>query len=146
MSVKTILIDAAHREETRIAVLSDNLLQDFDREAYAIKQIKGNIYLAKVIRVEPSLQAAFIDYGGGRHGFLPFGDIHPDYYQIPEAEKQKIRDLANKEIAQQSNANSENPTSNGQSNGGNRNNNQDHNFYHKYQRYNHIKESPLKQY
>ncbi len=125
MSVKTILIDAAHREETRIAVLSDNLLQDFDREAYAIKQIKGNIYLAKVIRVEPSLQAAFIDYGGGRHGFLPFGDIHPDYYQIPEAEKQKIRDLANKEIAQQSNANSENPTSNGQSNGGNRNNNQD---------------------
>jgi ribonuclease E len=117
MSVKTILIDAAHREETRIAVLSDNLLQDFDREAYAIKQIKGNIYLAKIIRVEPSLQAAFIDYGGGRHGFLPFGDIHPDYYQLPEAEKQKIRDLAL--AAQQNNINNENP-GNSQNSGGNR--------------------------
>ncbi len=120
MSVKTILIDAAHREETRIAVLSDNLLQDFDREAYAIKQIKGNIYLAKVIRVEPSLQAAFIDYGGGRHGFLPFGDIHPEYYQLPEAEKQKIRDLAIKEITQQISPVSEN-SSNSQGNIGNRN-------------------------
>ncbi len=112
MSVKTILIDAAHREETRIAVLSDNLLQDFDREAYAIKQIKGNIYLAKVIRVEPSLQAAFIDYGGGRHGFLPFGDIHPDYYQLSEAEKQKIRDLTREQ--NQQNNDSENAPNNTQ--------------------------------
>lgn len=93
---KTILIDSAHREETRIAVLEDGILQDFDREAIAIKQIKGNIYFAKVTRVEPSLQAAFVDYGSDRHGFLPFADIHPDYYQISEAEKQKLREL-NKE-------------------------------------------------
>ncbi len=93
MTNKTILIDAAHREETRVAVLEDGILQDFDREAIAIKQIKGNIYLAKVTRVEPSLQACFVDYGSDRHGFLPFADIHPDYYQIPEAERQKLRDL-----------------------------------------------------
>lgn len=111
MSVKTILIDAAHREETRIAVLSNNVLQDFDRETYAIKQIKGNIYLAKVIRVEPSLQAAFIDYGGGRHGFLPFSDIHPDYYQLPESEKQKIRDLSKDNV--QPGSTSDNPGNQG---------------------------------
>lgn len=93
MTNKTILIDAAHREEARVAVLEDGILQDFDREAIAIKQIKGNIYLAKVTRVEPSLQAAFVDYDGNRHGFLPFADIHHDYYQLPEAEKQKIREL-----------------------------------------------------
>lgn len=93
MKNKTILIDSAHREETRVAVLEDGILQDFDREAIAIKQIKGNIYLAKVTRVEPSLQAAFVDYDGDRHGFLPFGDIHPEYYQLPEAEKQKLREL-----------------------------------------------------
>ncbi len=87
---KTIIIDAAHREETRIAVLENGILQDFDREAIAIKQIKGNIYLSKVTRVEPSLQAAFVDYGSDRHGFLPFADIHPDYYQISESEKQKL--------------------------------------------------------
>jgi len=89
---KTILIDAAHREETRVAVLEDGILQDFDREAIAIKQIKGNIYLAKVTRVEASLQSAFVDYGSGRHGFLPFADIHPDYYQISEADKQKLKE------------------------------------------------------
>lgn len=93
MKNKTIIIDAAHREETRVAVLEDGILQDFDREAIAIKQIKGNIYLAKVTRVEPSLQAAFVDYDGNRHGFLPFADIHPDYFQLSEAEKQKLRDL-----------------------------------------------------
>ncbi len=91
--MKTILIDAAHREETRIAVLENGILQDFDREAIAIKQIKGNIYLAKVTRVEPSLQACFVDYGSDRHGFLPFADIHPDFYQIPESERQKFRDM-----------------------------------------------------
>ncbi len=100
MTNKTILIDAAHREETRVAVLDDGILQDFDREAIAIKQIKGNIYLAKVTRVEASLQAAFVDYDGNRHGFLPFADIHPDYYQLSESEKQKLRDL-NKESTQQ---------------------------------------------
>jgi len=93
MKNKTIIIDSAHREETRVAVLEDGILQDFDREAIAIKQIKGNIYLAKVTRVEPSLQSAFVDYDGNRHGFLPFADIHPDYFQLSEAEKQKLRDL-----------------------------------------------------
>ncbi len=93
MKNKTIIIDSAHREETRVAVLEDGILQDFDREAIAIKQIKGNIYLAKVTRVEPSLQAAFVDYDGNRHGFLPFADIHPDYFQLSEAEKQKLQDL-----------------------------------------------------
>ena len=94
MTQKTILIDAAHREETRVAVLEDGILQDFDREAIAIKQIKGNIYLAKVVRVEQSLQAAFVDYDGNRHGFLPFPEIHPDYYQISDTDKQKLRELA----------------------------------------------------
>ncbi|GDX36049.1 hypothetical protein LBMAG18_05600 [Alphaproteobacteria bacterium] len=89
----SIIIDGAYREEKRIAVLQNGNLQDFDREAIAIKQIKGNIYLAKVTRVEASLQACFVDYGSDRHGFLPFADIHPDYYQISEAERQKLRDL-----------------------------------------------------
>lgn len=92
MHNKTIIIDAAHREETRVAVLDNGTLQDFDREAIAIKQIKGNIYLAKVTRVEQSLQSCFVDYGSDRHGFLPFGDIHPDYYQIPEAERQRLKE------------------------------------------------------
>ncbi len=90
---KTIVIDAAHREETRVAVLENGVLQDFDREAIAIKQIKGNIYLSKVTRVEPSLQACFVDYGSDRHGFLPFADIHPDFYQISDAERQKLREI-----------------------------------------------------
>ena len=94
MTKITITIDGAHREETRIAVLgSDGKLLDFDRSALAIKQIKGNIYLAKVTRVEPSLQACFVDYGSDRHGFLPFADIHPDFYQISESERQKLREL-----------------------------------------------------
>ncbi|MBL6664800.1 MAG: Rne/Rng family ribonuclease [Rickettsiales bacterium] len=90
MKNKIILIDAAHREETRVAVLEDGILQDFDREAIAIKQIKGNMYLAKVTRVEQSLQAAFVDYGSDKHGFLPFGDIHPNYFQISEEERQSL--------------------------------------------------------
>jgi ribonuclease E len=91
----SIIIDSAYREEKRIAVLQNGILQDFDREAISIKQIKGNIYLAKITRVEASLQACFVDYGSDRHGFLPFADIHPDYYQISESERQKLKELNN---------------------------------------------------
>ncbi len=87
---KKMLIDASHAEETRVVVLDGNRLEDFDVETATRKQIKGNIYLAKVIRVEPSLQAAFVEYGGNRHGFLAFGEIHPDYYQIPVADRQRL--------------------------------------------------------
>ena len=87
---KRMLIDATHAEETRVVVLDGNRLEDFDVEASTKKQLKGNIYLAKVVRVEPSLQAAFVEYGGGRHGFLAFGEIHPDYYQIPVADRQRL--------------------------------------------------------
>ncbi len=87
---KKILIDASHAEETRVVVLDGNRLEDFDVETATRKQIKGNIYLAKVIRVEPSLQAAFVEYGGNRHGFLAFDEIHPDYYQIPVADRQRL--------------------------------------------------------
>ena len=87
---KTMLIDAAHPEETRVVVLAGNQIDDFDFESQAKKQIRGNIYLAKVTRVEPSLQAGFVDYGGNRHGFLAFGEIHPDYYQIPAADREAI--------------------------------------------------------
>ena len=90
---KKMLIDASHAEETRVVVLDGNRLEDFDVETVTRKQIKGNIYLAKVIRVEPSLQAAFVEYGGNRHGFLAFGEIHPDYYQIPVADRQKLLDM-----------------------------------------------------
>jgi ribonuclease E len=108
---KTIIIDAAHKEETRIAVLENGILQDFDRDALAIKQIKGNIYLAKVTRVEASLQAAFVDYGSDRHGFLPFSDINPDYYQLSEEEKQKIKDLTKESIKIKEEESEEIPTS-----------------------------------
>jgi ribonuclease E len=87
---KRMLIDATHAEETRVVVLDGNRLEDFDVEVASKKQLKGNIYLAKVIRVEPSLQAAFVEYGGGRHGFLAFSEIHPDYYQIPVADRQRL--------------------------------------------------------
>src|ERR1700691_4343166 len=80
---KRMLIDAAHPEETRVVVLDGTRLIEFDYETSTKKQIKGNIYLAKITRVEPSLQAAFVEYGGNRHGFLPFPEIHPDYYRIP---------------------------------------------------------------
>jgi ribonuclease E len=90
---KRMLIDATHAEETRVVVLDGNRLEDFDVETAAKKQLKGNIYLAKVVRVEPSLQAAFVEYGGGRHGFLAFGEIHPDYYQIPVADRQRLMEL-----------------------------------------------------
>ncbi len=85
-----MLIDASHPEETRVVVLRGNRVQEFDFEAADKKPLRGNIYLAKVTRVEPSLQAAFIDYGGNRHGFLAFAEIHPDYYQIPVADRQAL--------------------------------------------------------
>src|SRR5690348_17351687 len=85
-----MLIDARHPEETRVAVVKGNRIEEFDFESAEHKQLKGNIYLAKVTRVEPSLQAAFIDYGGNRHGFLAFGEIHPDYYQIPKADREAL--------------------------------------------------------
>jgi ribonuclease E len=87
---KRMLIDATHAEETRVVVLDGNQLEDFDVETSTKRQLKGNIYLAKIVRVEPSLQAAFVEYGGGRHGFLAFGEIHPDYYQIPVADRQRL--------------------------------------------------------
>jgi len=85
-----MLIDARHPEETRVAVLKGNRIEEFDFESAEHKQIKGNIYLAKVTRVEPSLQAAFVDFGGNRHGFLAFSEIHPDYYQIPQADREAL--------------------------------------------------------
>ena len=85
-----MLIDARHREETRVAVVTGNRIEEFDFESAEHKQLKGNIYLAKVTRVEPSLQAAFIDYGGNRHGFLAFSEIHPDYYQIPREDRERL--------------------------------------------------------
>ena len=85
-----MLIDATHPEETRVVVLRGNRVEEFDFESANRKQLRGNIYLAKVTRVEPSLQAAFVDYGGNRHGFLAFSEIHPDYYQIPVADRQAL--------------------------------------------------------
>ena len=87
---KRMLIDATHAEETRVVVVDKDQLCDFDFETSTKKQLKGNIYLAKVTRVEPSLQAAFVDYGGDRHGFLAFSEIHPDYYQIPQADREML--------------------------------------------------------
>src|SRR5690606_33933135 len=87
---KRMLIDATHPDETRVVVLSGKSVEEFDYETANKAQIKGNIYLAKVTRVEPSLQAAFIDYGGNRHGFLPFSEIHPDYYRIPVADREAL--------------------------------------------------------
>src|SRR3974390_878515 len=87
-----MLIDATHPEETRVVVLRGNRVEEFDFESAHRKQLRGNIYLAKVTRVEPSLQAAFVDYGGNRHGFLAFSEIHPDYYPIPVADRQALID------------------------------------------------------
>ncbi len=90
MTAKRMLVDASHPEETRIVVTSGNRLDEFDFESANKRQLRGNIYLAKVTRVEPSLQAAFVDYGGNRHGFLAFSEIHPDYYQIPKADREAL--------------------------------------------------------
>ena len=95
-----MLIDAAHPEETRVVVLRGNRVEEFDFESASRKQLRGNIYLAKVTRVEPSLQAAFVDYGGNRHGFLAFSEIHPDYYQIPVADRQALIEAEEAEIAE----------------------------------------------
>lgn len=99
MSIR-MLIDASHQEETRVAIVDGNQVEDFDYESSSKKQLKGSIYLAKVTRVEPSLQAAFVDYGGNRHGFLAFSEIHPDYYQIPVADREAL-------IAQEAAANAD---------------------------------------
>src|SRR5258708_28935626 len=93
-----MLIDATHPEETRVVVLRGQRVEEFDFESASRRQLRGNIYLAKVTRVEPALQAAFIDYGGNRHGFLAFSEIHPDYYQIPVADRQAL--IAEEERAQ----------------------------------------------
>lgn len=113
--VNKLLIDAAFPEETRVALLNDkNVIENIDEETLSIKQLKGNIYLAKIIRLEPSLQSAFINYGGDKHGFLPMSDVHPDYYNIPEErktdltavkflnteEKQYVLDLDDEEIVE----------------------------------------------
>lgn len=87
---RRMLIDATHEEETRVAVVEDNRLIEFDYESKVRKQLKGNIYLAKVTRVEPSLQAAFVNFGGNRHGFLPFSEIHPDYFKIPVDDREAL--------------------------------------------------------
>src|SRR5690242_299836 len=87
---RRMLIDASHPEETRVVVVDGTRLEEFDFETASRKPLKGNIYLAKVIRIEPSLQAAFVEYGGNRHGFLAFSEIHPDYYQIPIADRERL--------------------------------------------------------
>ncbi|MEZ6028219.1 MAG: Rne/Rng family ribonuclease [Hyphomonadaceae bacterium] len=94
---KLMLIDATHPEETRVAVVANGQIEDFDFEARNKRQLRGNIYLAKVTRVEPSLQAAFVDYGGNRHGFLAFSEIHPDYYQIPKEDRDALLAEADEE-------------------------------------------------
>ena len=86
-----MLIDATHSEETRVVVMDGTRLEEYEVESTHKKQLKGNVYLAKITRIEPSLQAAFLDYGSDRHGFLPFADIHPDYYNIPEKEKSNLK-------------------------------------------------------
>ena len=88
--MKKMLIDAAEKELVRVAIIKDNELIDYESEKIVNERIKGNIYLAKIIRVEPSLQAAFVDYGGNRHGFLAYNEIHPDYFKIPTADKKKL--------------------------------------------------------
>ncbi|MEL6955625.1 MAG: ribonuclease E/G, partial [Pseudomonadota bacterium] len=96
---KLMLIDAAHPEETRVAVVTDQQVDDFDFETQGKEQLRGNIYLAKVTRVEPSLQAAFVEYGGNRHGFLAFSEIHPDYYELPKADRDALLKEAAEEAA-----------------------------------------------
>ena len=111
---KQMLIDATHSEETRVVVLENGRVEELDVDTKIKKQIKGNIYLAKVVRVEPSLQACFVEYGGNRHGFLAFGEIHPDYYQIPVADREELkRQIAEAEKAK-IDSDKEEPESNNQ--------------------------------
>ncbi len=97
---KLMLIDAVHPEETRVALVNKGRVEDFDFETTGSEQLRGNIYLAKVTRVEPSLQACFIEYGGNRHGFLAFSEIHPDYYQLPQADREALLEEAAREAEQ----------------------------------------------
>lgn len=100
---RKMLIDATHSEEVRVAVVDGNRLEEFDSETSTKKQLKGNVYLAKIVRIEPSLQAAFVDFGGNRHGFLPFGEIHPDYYRIPVSDRsvQEHEEIMDGEIVEE---------------------------------------------
>ena len=98
---KLMLIDAVHPEETRVALVSDGRVDDFDFETAGKEQLRGNIYLAKVTRVEPSLQACFVEYGGNRHGFLAFSEIHPDYYQLPQEDREALLQDAARAAAEQ---------------------------------------------
>ncbi|KAA6204822.1 MAG: S1 RNA-binding domain-containing protein [Candidatus Tokpelaia sp.] len=102
-----MLIDASHPEETRVVVTKGHRIEEFDFESEHKKQLKGNIYLARVTRVEPSLQAAFVEYGGNRHGFLAFSEIHPDYYQIPVADRQALLEAEERSVADDDGADSE---------------------------------------
>ncbi|MEM6683255.1 MAG: ribonuclease E/G, partial [Pseudomonadota bacterium] len=104
-----MLIDARHREETRIVLQRGKRVEDFEFESAAKKQLKGNIYLAKVTRVEPSLQAAFVDYGGNRHGFLAFSEIHPDYYQIPTEDREALLEAQREELLDDTDDSAEEP-------------------------------------
>jgi len=97
---KLMLIDAVHQEETRVALVNKGRVEDFDFETTGSEQLRGNIYLAKVTRVEPSLQACFVEYGGNRHGFLAFSEIHPDYYQLPQADREALLEEAAREAQQ----------------------------------------------
>ncbi len=116
-----MLIDATHAEETRVVVVKGNRIDEFDFESASRRQLKGNIYLAKVTRVEPSLQAAFVEYGGNRHGFLAFAEIHPDYYQIPVADRQALLREQEEEDARHNDHDHDHDDDNGHShgNGGN---------------------------
>ena len=105
-----MLIDATHPEETRVVVLRGNRVEEFDFETAHRKQLRGNIYLAKVTRVEPSLQAAFVEYGGNRHGFLAFSEIHPDYYQIPVADRQALLEAEARAEREQEDEDNERPS------------------------------------
>ena len=104
-----MLIDASHSEETRVTIVSGNKLEEFDFETASKKQLKGNVYLARITRVEPSLQAAFVEYGGNRHGFLAFNEIHPDYYQIPaeDREVEEVEEMDDDDISEDSSENSD---------------------------------------
>ena len=93
---KTILIDASNSEQTRIAVTTNDKLDDFEIESNKKNSVKGNVYLAKITRVEPSLQAAFVEFGANRNGFLPLNEIHPDYFKIPSADKEEVKKVKDK--------------------------------------------------
>ena len=95
---KRILIDASNEQETRIASIQNDIIEDFEYEVVGKKQLRGNVYLARVSRVEPSLQAAFVEYGGNRQGFLAFSEIHPDYYRIPVEDRAKLLETVSKEV------------------------------------------------